>query len=42
MIVREKGKVVEKFGSRAKENRFAKEDRRGHRSEYRRPNGYRI
>jgi hypothetical protein len=42
MIVKEKDKVVEQFGSRAKEKRFAKEDRRGHRSEYRRPNGHRI
>lgn len=42
MIVKKKGKVTEVFGSKAKEKRFAKEDRRGHRSEYRKPNGLRI
>jgi hypothetical protein len=42
MIVNEKGKVFEIFGSQAKERRFAKENRRGHRSEYRKPNGLRI
>lgn len=42
MIVKEKGKVFEKFGSGAKQKRFANEDRRGHRSEYRKPNGRRI
>lgn len=41
-IVKKKGKVSEVFGSKAKERRFAREDRRGHRSEYRKPNGLRI
>jgi hypothetical protein len=41
-IIREKGKVKEKFGSKAKEALFAKEVRRGHRSEYRRTDGQRI
>ena len=31
------GKVSQKFGSKSKEMRFAREDRRGHRSEYRKP-----
>ena len=35
VIVKNKGKVTEHFGSKAKEKRFAKEDRLGHRSEYR-------
>jgi hypothetical protein len=34
-----KGRVTEQFGSKAKEKRFAQEDRRLHRSEYRKPNG---
>ena len=42
MIVMKKGKVKEIFGSKAKEKRFAQEYRRGHRSEYRKPNGLRI
>ncbi len=37
MIIMMNGKVSQKFGSAAKEKRFAKEDRRGHRSEYRKP-----
>jgi hypothetical protein len=37
MIIMKNGKVSQKFGSAAKEKRFAKEDRRGHRSEYRKP-----
>ena len=41
-IIKEKGKVEEKFGSKAKRDAFAKEARRGHRSEYRWPNGQRI
>ncbi len=42
MIVKDKGRVFEVFGSKAKETRFTKEDRRGHRSEYRKRNGLRI
>jgi hypothetical protein len=41
-IIKKKGKVTNIFGSKAKERRFAKENRLGHRSEYRRPNGLRI
>ena len=39
MIVKKKGKVTEVFASKAKEKSFAKEDRLGHRSEYRKPVG---
>jgi hypothetical protein len=42
VIVKKKGKVSEVFGSKAKEKRFAREDRHGHRSEYRKPDGFRI
>src|ERR1700694_841629 len=42
VIVKKKGKVTEVFGSKAKEKRFAKENRLGHRSEYRKSNGLRI
>jgi hypothetical protein len=42
MIVKTNGKVTQKFGSKAKEKRFANEDRCGHRSEYRKPDGLRI
>jgi hypothetical protein len=35
MILKKKGKVSQVFGSKAKEKRFAKEDRYDHRSEYR-------
>jgi len=35
VILQSKGKVTQKFGSAAKAKRFAQEDRRGHRSEYR-------
>ena len=42
VTVKKKGKVTEEFGSKAKEKRFAKEDRVGHRSEYRKPKGLRI
>jgi hypothetical protein len=42
MIIKKKGKTTEVFGSKAKEKRFAQEDRHGHRSEYRKPNGLRI
>jgi hypothetical protein len=39
VIIKKKGKVSEHFASKAKEKRFAKEDRLGHRSEYRKPRG---
>ena len=39
VIIKKKGKVSEHFGSKAKEKRFAKEDRCGHRSESRKPHG---
>lgn len=39
VITKIKGKVKETFGSKAKEKRFAKENRMGHRSEYRKPPG---
>jgi hypothetical protein len=42
MIAKKKGKVKEVFGSAAKEKRFDNENRRGHRSEYRKPKGLRI
>ena len=42
MIVKKNGKVSNVFGSKAKEKRFALEDRVGHRSEYRNPKGKRI
>lgn len=42
LIFKRGGKVKERFGSKAKEKRFAKEDRRGHRSEYRKPDGLRL
>jgi hypothetical protein len=42
MIVKKKGKVSQVFGSKGKEKRFAREDRVGHRSEYRDPKGLRI
>ena len=42
VIIKKGGKVTEVFGSKAKERRFAKEDRVGHRSEYRKPNGLHI
>jgi hypothetical protein len=35
VIVKHRGKVTEKFGSKAKEKRFANEARKDHRSEYR-------
>jgi hypothetical protein len=37
VITKTNGKVNEVFGSKAKEKRFAREDRRGHRSEFRKP-----
>ena len=39
MIIKKNGRVTEKFGSPAKARRFAKEDRRDHRSEFRKPKG---
>jgi hypothetical protein len=42
VITKKNGKVKEVFGSRAKEKRFAHENRRGHRSEYRKPRGLLI
>lgn len=42
VIVKKKGNVSQLYGSKAKEKRFAIEDRRGHRSEYRKPNGLRF
>lgn len=42
MILKKGGKVSQVFGSKAKEKRFKKEDRRDHRSEYRKPKGQRL
>jgi len=42
VVTKKKRKVKEVFASRAKERRFRQEDRRGHRSEYRKPDGKRI
>lgn len=42
VIVKKKGKVSEVFASKAKERRFAHENRLGHRSEHRKPHGFRI
>lgn len=39
VITKKKGVVTEQFGSRAKSARFGREDRLGHRSEYRKPVG---
>jgi hypothetical protein len=39
MIIKKAGRVKEVFGSKAKEKRFAREDRLGHRSEYRKARG---
>jgi hypothetical protein len=39
VIIKRDGHVVQRFGSLAKKKRFAKEDRRDHRSEFRKPNG---
>jgi hypothetical protein len=39
LIIKRSGKVTQKYGSKAKEKRFAKEVRVGHRSEYRKPHG---
>lgn len=42
VMIRRDGKFKKDFGSVAKEERFAKEDRRGHRSEFRDPRGSHI
>jgi hypothetical protein len=42
VIVRRNGRVKEEFGSPAKAKRFAKENRRGHRSEFRKLRGLHI
>ena len=42
VIVKRRGKVKEQYGSKAKAKRFAEENRRGHRSEYRKLHGLRI
>ncbi len=42
VILKKDGQVTQEFGSKAKEKRFATEDRRGHRSEYRKSNGLRF
>ena len=42
VIIKQNGRVKEEFGSPAKAKRFAKEDRRGHRSEFRKPRGQHI
>jgi hypothetical protein len=39
VIIKRDGRVLERFGSPAKKKRFAKEDRRDHRSEFRKPKG---
>jgi hypothetical protein len=39
VIVKKKGKVTQEYGSKEKEKRFAKGDRRDHRSEYRKTKG---
>jgi hypothetical protein len=39
VIVKKNGKVTEQFASKATAKIFAKEDRTGHRSEYRKPPG---
>ena len=39
VIVKKRGRVSQQFGSKAKEKRFANEDRLGHRSEHRKPLG---
>lgn len=42
MIIKKAGKVSQVYGSKAKEKRFAQEDRRDHRSEYRKEKGLLI
>jgi hypothetical protein len=38
-IIKKKGKVIQEYGSKAKEKRFARENRLNHRSEYRKSRG---
>ena len=42
VIVKRRGKVKKRYGSTAKGKRFARENRRGHRSEFRKQNGLHI
>jgi len=42
MIIMKNGKVSQKDGSKSKSKRFARENRWGHRSEYRKPDGQRL
>jgi hypothetical protein len=42
MIIKKNGRVDNVFGSKSKKARFAKENRHGHRSEYRKEDGQRI
>ena len=42
VIIKRNGRVVEAFESARKEARFKSENRRGHRSEHRKPRGLRI
>jgi hypothetical protein len=42
VTIKRNGRVKDTFGSPAKKARFAKEDRRGHRSEFRKPDGLHI
>lgn len=42
VIIKKSGKVSQQFGSTEKAERFALEDRLGHRSEYRKPDGLRL
>lgn len=42
VTIMRRGKVKDVFGSPRKKKRFAREDRRGHRSEYRKPAGLRL
>jgi hypothetical protein len=39
VIIKKNGKVTQQYGSKAKAKRFKKEDRTGHRSEFRKPEG---
>jgi len=39
VIVKKRGRFDQGFGFKAKEKRFAREDRDGHSSEYRKPRG---
>jgi hypothetical protein len=42
VTVKWRGKVSDRFRSKVKKKRFAKEDRRGHRSEFRKPDGQHL